>query len=80
MEQLTLEPDITYGVYYDPSKRVVRSKIKACVEAYEAKHGIQPTQVLCSPQDAESVGEIAGVTVEGRHYIARHTFYVGGEE
>lgn len=80
MEQLTLEPSPTYRVYYDPSKRVVRSKIRAVVEAVEAKHGFHPTTVLCHPDDALQAGEIPGLTIEGRHYVARHTFYVGGED
>jgi hypothetical protein len=80
MEQLTLESSPTYTVYYDPSKRVVTNKIKALCEAYEEKFGIHPTTVLCSAEDAQHVGEVPGVTVEARHYVARNMFYVGGEE
>jgi hypothetical protein len=81
VEHLTLERSPLFLGWYDADKRKpARLKIEAAVARYVEKWGRQPTEVLCSTEDAQHVGAIAGVTVESRHYVAKNTFYVGGEE
>ncbi len=81
MEQLTLERSPMYLCWYDPSvKKTPQSKIQAACERFVEKFGKPPTTVLCNPYDAEGAGLMDGLTIEARSYVARNTFYVGGEE
>jgi hypothetical protein len=70
---------ITFYGWYDPdATKPVMHKLTEAMAGFTAKYGTRPRHCLCSQLDAEHL-ETANppLAVTGRHYIARHTFYVG---
>jgi hypothetical protein len=70
---------MTYFGWYDADKkRTAAQKLEAACDRYREKFSAEPTVVLCNPHDAQNLPQPPlGVMIEGRHYIALNTFYVG---
>lgn len=64
--------------WYEPDKKVPPAeKLRHAVERYAAKTGRTAQHCLCSVADAELLQGVEGITVNGRTYISKDTFYVG---
>lgn len=73
-------PGVTFiGWYCADTTLTVAQKIAAASARHAEKFGQPANLCLCSPADASSAGDIVGVRIEARGYIARNTFYVGAE-
>jgi hypothetical protein len=73
-----------YLGYFDPAPKVAaRIKLDDAVARYRAKFDRDPEACLTSLEDAAELAAdplAPDLPVSGRHYIPRHTFYVGKEE
>lgn len=70
---------IVYLGWQDNDKKYsTHRKLADAIARHTEKHGIAPNICLTSEQDAaELAGQDLDIQVEGRHYIARGTMYVG---
>ena len=83
MEQLTMrEVSPMMMGWYDPNKKKkLKQKWAEALARYREKFGRDPSYCLTSPQDAAELAEMGvAITVRGRGFIARYTYYLGGEE
>lgn len=69
-----------YMMWYEPDKRVsVAERVGDAIDAYRAKWGREPREVVLHPSVAEAVGE-AGVPVRVRAEVRPTLVYVGDNE
>ena len=76
----SLVDDRPYMVWRDlDKKRRIRPKAKEAIERYRETRGVAATQMLINPQHLEEIGELEGIEIGARHYVAPFTFYIRGE-
>jgi len=68
-------------VWFDPDKRrAIHHKVNDAIAVYREKFTDEPVRVLVNDADAEVLTSRAGevpLPIEGVHYVAPNTFYVG---